>query len=217
MSIPLDLLGVYSGLRRGDLFYLSVRWRLSPIGCVERLLPDSGTIYDIGCGAGLLSNLASLRSPSRRVTGIDVSEEKIRIANSSVGNRSNIRFIKSDALLFDFSGADGVVLCDAMHHIPFDGQEKLLKKIHTSLKDGGRLVVQEIAGRPAHKYIFARAVDFITGAGEPVFYRGAEEWASLLTGMGYEVNTLKLDKAYPVSAVAFVCVKPGSSSGGGRL
>lgn len=213
MSIPKELYSLYRGLSGKESLYMKARWLVSPIERIERAVPSTGTVYDIGCGIGLLSNLMSLRSPSRTVVGVDLSEEKIGIARKSAGEGRNISFENTDAVKLRMDSPAAVTICDTLHHIPKSSQESLLKYVHKVLVDGGTLVLQDIDVKPFPKYAFARLVDKVLGWGEPVNYRKMSEWASLLEGIGFEVKAERVDRGYPIAAVLFICVKKYNNRG----
>ncbi len=207
MPIPDKLLNLYNGLSGRELFYIKARWGVSPIGAIEKAIPECGDIYDIGCGVGLLSNMAALNSGRRNIVGIDVSGEKIGIANRSIGGRKNIRFEKGDVLNFDFDKADAVVACDLFHHIPFREQGLLLDRILRSLKPGGLLIVQEIDKTPILKYLFALGVDKILNRMARVYYRDCYNMEGFFAERGLKVEVKKIDNGYPIAAMLFKCEK----------
>lgn len=205
--IPNELLALYQGISHGETLYMKARWLVSPIAPVERALPRNGKIYDIGCGAGLLSNLAALSAEGRNVIGIDLSDEKIGIARKSIGNRRNISFERADALSLTLDHPAAVTICDTLHHIPALSQERLLSYVYRSLDRGGILLIQDIDMRPLHKYLFAFWVDMVLNRMQPVYYRPSGEWTRLLEQMGFQVKVSRLDKGFPIAAVLFECVK----------
>lgn len=207
MTIPRELLALYHGLSEKEIFYLKARWFVSPIDAVERAIPVKGKIYDIGCGVGLLSNLAALRSPDRNIVGVDLSEEKIAVARKSIGDRNNIVFKNADALNLSLENADAATICDTLHHIPTEYQEQLLRYLYKSLDHGGLLLIQDIDKEPFYKYAFARCVDMALNRLEPVYYRASSDWVRLLNNIGFEVTAERLDKGYPIAAVLFKCTK----------
>lgn len=205
--MPRELLALYQGLSKKEIFYMKARWLVSPIDAVERAVPDKGNMYDIGCGVGLLSNLAALRSPARNIVGVDLSGEKIGVAKKSIGDRKNIAFKDVDALKLSLENPDVVTICDMLHHIPIERQEQLLRYLYGSLDKGGVLLVQDIDKRPFYKYIFAQLVDIVFNRMKPVYYRNSSDWVRLLKNIGFEVKMERLDKGYPIAAVLFKCVK----------
>lgn len=207
-----EVLSLYKNLSWTEKIYLDMRYSISPINSVKEEVPRAGKIYDIGCGAGLLSNAMALESGKRDVTGIDLSDEKIDLARRSLDGRKNIRFEKIDALDCDLDGADAVVACDIFHHLPPGRQEALAGKIHGSLKEGGLLIIQDIDKRPFHKYIFALVVDLLLHPAQKVYYRDSVQMAKMLEDKGFKVETRKMDRGRAISAVLFRCIKISEAS-----
>jgi 2-polyprenyl-3-methyl-5-hydroxy-6-metoxy-1,4-benzoquinol methylase len=207
--IPKKLAGLYKGLSPKELFYISARWAVSPMKAVERAIPPEGKIYDIGCGAGLLSNFAAMNSDRRDITGIDLSEDRISIAKKSVAGRRNINFERADVMKFDFLSPDVIMACDVLHHMPYTDQESLLKRICQAIKSGGLILIQDIDKRPWHKYFFGVLSDKIINRMAPAYYRTEKEFISLLKGMGFEVESSRIDKWYPTPSILLKCTKTG--------
>lgn len=96
-----------------------------------------GTVLDIGCGSGYLSKYLSERG--FQVTGIDISEKMIEIANSQ--NIPDTNFLISD--FFDFLSPvkfDGVIAWDSFFHFPKEQQEIIYYKVESLLRTGGYLL-----------------------------------------------------------------------------
>ncbi|MBE9480375.1 MAG: methyltransferase domain-containing protein [Bacteroidetes bacterium] len=106
-------------------------------------------ILDIGCGTGRHS--IELAKRGYKVTGFDLSEsllnKAIRIAKD---NKLEINFLKKDARDFNFNcqydlaimiceGAFPLMETDEMNY-------KILKNIHSSLKDNGKLIFTTLNG-----------------------------------------------------------------------
>jgi len=207
MGIPLELLNLYRGLTKKELFYIKTRWLLNPLNLVESHVPRKGRIYDIGCGAGLLSNTMALRSEERDIVGIDLSEDKINMAQKSVNNRKNVNFEKADALNFNFQKPNTAVMCDLLHHISPKRQELLLGCIYEALSDNGVLIIQDIDKKPFFKYLFALGTDKVLGKGRKVHYRSGAEMSEMLKKIGFKPEFKRIDKGYPIAAVLFKCRK----------
>lgn len=206
MAIPNAILSLYKGLSPKELFYIRVRWMMSPIAPIEKMAPGDGMIYDIGCGAGLLSNLLAVNSKKRDVVGIDLSEEKIGIAKKSLDARGNIRFERGDALQMNFGPAHTIVTCDILHHLSFLEQKIFLKRAYDFLYKDGLMLIQDIDKKPFLKYFFALTVDKIFNRMAKTYYRSSQDMYGLLTEAGFKVE-MKRVYGYPISAVIFKCTK----------
>jgi ubiquinone/menaquinone biosynthesis C-methylase UbiE len=80
--------------------------------------PGPASILDIGCGTGRLLRRAARRVPDARMTGVDASEEMIRVARASVNGTAPIRFVHGFAedMPFGDESFDLVVTTMSFHH-----------------------------------------------------------------------------------------------------
>lgn len=90
--------------------------------CIQKMLPDikGKSVIDLGCGSGRFTFLLEESAP-RKLTGVDISDEMLRLARQKAAERgSKARFIKGD--LNDFVPEDqyDVVFSSTMCHYIFD-------------------------------------------------------------------------------------------------
>ena len=206
-KIPSELFRFYSGLGRKVALYARLRWRLCPFEEIEKYVPKEGSIIDIGCGYGLLANFLVLKSAKREVTGIDLSLERIKVAQKTTDNRKKIQFKLMDALDLQLEKYDTLVMSDFLHHINCEAQGELLARCYQDLPTGSFLIIEEVDNRPLWKYWFAIINDKILNIGERQFFRNHREFQKLLQGIGFSVKIKKVDKHLPLSDVLFICEK----------
>ncbi len=96
---------------------------------------------EIGCGTGAFARVLAKRC--RRVVGLDLSAEMIRVARARSGQFENLQFEIADAMTWDFphSHFDFVCSIATFHHLE---QRELLLKIKDALKPSGVLVVLDL-------------------------------------------------------------------------
>jgi SAM-dependent methyltransferase len=91
---------------------------------ISRLLPEGGTLLDLGCGSGrLLARLAHGR-PDARIVGLDLSEPMLETGRQmleSEGLAHRVELRRADITTFDADLPEqlDVVSCNfALHHLP---------------------------------------------------------------------------------------------------
>ena len=96
---------------------------------------------EIGCGTGAFARLLAKRC--KRVIGLDLSSEMIRVARSRSTQFQNLEFELADVMTWNFpqSHFDFVCSIATLHHLE---QRELLLKIKDALKPRGILVVLDL-------------------------------------------------------------------------
>ena len=102
------------------------------------LLESSASVLDIGCGPGVKTKEFAKRGFD--VTGIDFSEEMIRLAKEQVP--SGKFFVKDIKKPLGFTTVfDGIFAQAVLLHIPKKKVTKVIRNITESLKSGGYLYI----------------------------------------------------------------------------
>ena len=99
-----------------------------------KLLPEGGSILDLGCGSGRDS--AYFIDHGFDVTAMDASEEMCDLASIHIGQ--DVLNLSFDEIDFD-EVFDGIWACASLLHVPGDKIEDIFKKIKKSLKINGVL------------------------------------------------------------------------------
>lgn len=205
--IPQKVRELYKGLGLKTWFYIHLRWMLCPFEKIASFLPVKGTIFDVGCGYGLLANYLSLSSAERKVIGVDFSPCRIRIAKKTVGQRKNIEFLKKDVKDLNLELCDGLVVSDFLHHIKPEAARSFFQLIHKRIKPGGKLIIQEVDRFPKWKYFATITIDKLLNPGKPLYYCPAGEWKKRLESAGFRVRTIPIHQGLPLADILFICEK----------
>jgi len=212
--IPIQLLERYRPLSPWESFYLRTRWRLCPFELVESHFPRRGRILDFGCGYGMLSNFLALKSPERRVLGIDLNRERIGVAKRSAKGHSEISFQLGDVRDFQGIPFDAVVMTDVLHHIDDEKVLVLLRIIRSCLSDQGILVVLDVDRSPLRKFYIAYLIDRLLNLTRSLHYRSKALLVLLLSRSGFQVQeVIRADRDLPLSDVIYLCRKNGELTG----
>jgi len=103
-------------------------------------------ILDLGCGPGNVSKQLTLCGKDICVTGIDLSENMLKLAKQNVPNAT---FYCQDIRTINFTekSFDAIILSFCIVHLYDDEMEELIEKVSGYLKENGKLYLSFIEGR----------------------------------------------------------------------
>lgn len=177
-----------------------------PIQKIQQALPKEGVVYEIGSGYGSLAYILANIHQKCRVVGIDISQKKILQARTEY-HAKNLVFEKGDALTFKYHKWKGLVLSDFLHHITYENQEVLLKRVIKYMDEQGVLIVKEIDKSDLFRSSLSRIWDWILYPNDRIFYRSKSQWLRILTHMGLQVTISEEVLWFPGSTVLYICMK----------
>ncbi len=129
----------------GNLYNKSskLQFELGMLG-IERLRDQQfNNILEMGSGNALLTIELAKKYPNSQIIAIDISEDQIQLGmeNITSQNIQNIKVIKMDALDMTFENEFDLFYANSAIHWIQD-LEKMYQRIYTSLKPGGKIMVQ---------------------------------------------------------------------------
>lgn len=186
---------------------MPARWLIVPFSQIESYLPKRGTIVDIGCGEGVMATFTALESKKRKVIGLDINKNKIRLAKSIGRKISNLKFKKGNVLTDDLPSADGFILSDFLHHLPASDHHILLKRIFESLKKDGVIIIKEIDLQDGARAMVSRFFDFVFYPFQKVDFINSDILKNFLTTIGARTSIIKVKKWFPGSTTLFIIKK----------
>ena len=114
----------------------------------------------------------------------------------------------------DYPEADVYTLVDVLYLIPFEAQEKILRKAFAALRPGGVIVLKDMDRRPRWKYIWNACQETIAvklvgfTLGSRFYFRSADDYRRLMEEIGCAVEVVRLDQGQPYPHVAILGRKP---------
>jgi O-methyltransferase StaMB len=160
--------------------------RLTDVMTEKLKIGDGSHVLDVGCGIGG-PGVRIAQLTGARVTGISVSQEQIRLANSlaeSAGVSERVRFQQANAMELPFptQSFDAAIAIESFFHMPDRGQ--VLVQIGRSLRPGGRLVLTDsferapipIAKQPTVNRFFNPMATVVQAEDYPPLLRHAGLW-----------------------------------------
>jgi len=100
------------------------------------------TILELGTGTGETARRVLARHPDARLTGIDESEEMLRVARAALPDAELVRRRLEDPL--PPGPFDLVVSALAVHHLDGAGKRDLFARVAEALRPAGRFVLADV-------------------------------------------------------------------------
>ena len=190
------------------------------------LLPDGGSLIDLGCGQGLLLSLlraardqfaagrwpADWPAPPTRLSlrGVDAHAGRVQLARRVLNGGA--QFEVRDLREFDFPPCAAIVMLDVLLYLREAQQESVLEKATAALRSGGLLLLREPdadAGVALHlTKLSARFEAALRGKlAQPLHCRSAARWIADLSRRGFAVDATPMSQGTPFCNVLFVARK----------
>lgn len=193
-----------------EKFLSNFKFWEEPYEVVNKMIPKSGMIVELGCGEGLLTNYLAISEPKRKIIGYELVPERLESAKKKIKNTT---YKVADVTKLALPKADIFILFHVLHHLPSKAsQEKLLTDIKKALNKNGKLIIVDVHVSFDIKYLAAWIADhflvpwvfekrFYTRA----FFRTAREWKLLLKKTGYKTKTKIETQGRPFPNIIFEC------------
>ncbi len=157
---------------------------------LARLLPEQGSLLDVGCGDGALTEQLGRQKPGLEISGIDVAKRP--------GARVPIGLFDGERIPHDDQTFDHVLLVDVLHHC--DPPETLLAEALRVTR--GHLLIKDhrLEGWLAGPTL--RAMDRVGNARHgvplPYSYWSEARWRETWQKLGLTVDSFEVDlRLYP--------------------
>ena len=168
--------------------YVWLRLKILPLDQLEKYLPKTGSILDVGCGYGFSTIYFAHQSPRRLVKGIELNASRVKIAKAASVNIKNVSFQADNLASLQQQKYQTVILIDLLHHLSASEKSKLLFQSHQLLHAKGQLIVKDINKAPLLKYLWNYFHDSIMTKFGRLEFLSSTEMIALLTSCGFNVT-----------------------------
>lgn len=193
----------------------------------QQLVPECGTVIDVGCGQGLM--LALLAEASRKdtgetaptetgmrmlsprtLTGIELRPRIAEVAREALGQDATI--LTTDARQATSTTCQAILLFDVLHMMPAADQEALLRSLASSLETGGKLLVREVDASAGWRFkvvkLGNRFKGLVNGYSTRQFhFRTTRDWLALLNELGFTASSQPMSEGTPFGNTLFTAFK----------
>jgi uncharacterized protein (DUF2062 family) len=186
----------------------------------QGMLPDAGTLVDLGCGRGLmLALLVSARdcwregkwpdgwpAPPTRLSlrGLELRPRIAADASRALAGHAVVD--QGDIRTFDLPPTRAVLMFDVLHMLPYEEQDKLLARIVKALEPGGVLILREADAAGGWRFRIIHIGNWLKGLweGDPgrrFCFRSTSGWTERLEALGLTVRVFPLDERTPFANI----------------
>ncbi len=179
------------------------------------LLPDEGTLLDLGCGGGLLlALLATAKRPGAtalRLVGVETRPRAAQVARCALGDDAEI--VTDDVRVRVLPPARAIVLFDVLSMMAASDQDALLAALLEALEPGGVLLVREVDAAAGWRFSTVRLANgfkawALRTRDVRFHFRTLDAWWAWLGAAGLEVETWPMGQGTPFANVLLVARKP---------
>jgi SAM-dependent methyltransferase len=192
----------------------------------DGLLPDRGTLLDLGCGRGLLlALLVAARDQFSRgqwppgwppppmnltLQGIELNPDHAGVAQRALINQAQVT--PQDIRDAAFPPCSAIVLLDVLIYLEARDQVRVLERAAAALEPGGLLLVRDADAGAGFTFRVTRwsvrLQEILRGhLRNRLHYRSALQWAGLLESLGFSVGVESMSAGTPFANVLFVARK----------
>lgn len=150
-------------------------------------LEPGSHVLDLGCGTGPLLAAIAVAYPGAATTGLDVSRQMLRVAQTRTGEHRSLVQGDVTALPFGRARFDCVVSASSFHF--WRRPERALGEIARVLRPGGQLVITDWCDDYLACKICDRVLRVVSRAHHRIYTAG--EFAELLDASGFRITTLE--------------------------
>jgi SAM-dependent methyltransferase len=190
------------------------------------LLPDRGSLLDLGCGQGVLLSLIRAAKEQYRaglwprdwpapplnlgLRGIDLSAGRVQAARRALGGSVQVNL--GDLREFDLQPCSAIVMLDVLHYLGEEEQGRVIEKAAGALEPCGLLLMREADADAGFAFQVTEWSERIAGAlrghfRQRLHFRSAVHWIAELAGHGFAVSAEPVSEGTPFANVLFVARK----------
>jgi SAM-dependent methyltransferase len=190
------------------------------------LLPDRGSLLDLGCGQGVLLSLLNAAKEQYQagvwprdwpapplnlgLQGVELREDRVQAGRRALGGSVQVNL--GDLREFDLQPRSAIVMLDVLLYLGEEEQQRLLDRAAAALEPGGLLLLREADAGAGFAFQVTKWSERIAGAlrGEfrqQLHYRSAVHWIAELAGRGFAVSAEPMSEGTPFANVLFVARK----------
>lgn len=171
---------------------LKIRYRpyICPFDELLEYARHASSVFDVGCGSGQFCALVARFTDVARIKGVEIDpsliEDGISISRAFPHDKK-LAFEVYDGTTIpqDIAEYDLVFMIDVLHHLPKDDRAEFIRKVHSAMKAGARLMLKDIdAASPLLPFNKIHDLLFSRELGHEISRESAE---GMVSSLGFDI------------------------------
>ncbi len=201
------IISLYKSLSLRIKLYVVLRMFVVDMQKILDCFPGSPhRVEELACGYGIASFMIAGKYKSCSISAYDVNRKRIE-SLVSINPFKNLEFIYKNVLEIEQFRGDVILMMDLMHHLSFQEQEQLLKRIRSTARKGATIIIKDVnKGKYSFRHLVNYLIDIMHTGEARFYYRTKLEFMELFTSSGFEIkNILHINRIYvPLNHVVFL-------------
>jgi SAM-dependent methyltransferase len=174
-----------------------------PIPQLFSLLPDGGSVFDIGCGQGQLLALITKFKTPQKILGVEIDSKLVSNANYVLSplfpeNPNPVEVFDGLCLPTSARHFSHWFLVDVLHHIPSNKRLAFFASLRKNMNKNTTLIVKDIAAQKIILTWFNKLHDWLL-SGSPGHEISTDQFSQLMIHSGFKVGKITYSRVlwYP--------------------
>ncbi len=136
-------------------FTIWMRFKITPLGQLIKLIPIQGRLLDLGCGFGIFSYFFAWRFPKLQIIGLDPSIDRIELANNVLDKPENLEFYQGKIDDLKKENFKAVLLSDVIYLFAEKELTEVFKKCYQKTSSDGALIIKTMNRAHPLRFLFS--------------------------------------------------------------
>lgn len=138
-----------------DNIKIAYRPYVCPFDDLLNYIPEKSSVFDIGCGSGMLLSLIAAFKKPEKLGGCEISRRLVDNANEVLAKENKdtkVYYFDGETIPDEVKDFSYITMIDVLHHIPKGKQFAFLEQLVDKMSKSSELIIKDIKGESVLSY-----------------------------------------------------------------